>query len=135
VKKLRIETTIVVAVLAVTIIADSIDLAKNGWDWLKLVKIVAAVFGLIITWKQLARSSPYYKDLLSPTDWTNVGGGWFETVVPCAIHGRGDTPHVRCLVSDGGGWAECFTDAQVDSKGNVKVAVTSPDIIRIEIRA
>jgi hypothetical protein len=135
VKKIRIETLIVVAVLAVTIIADSIDLATNTWDWLKVVKIVAAVVGLVITWKQLARSSPYHKDLLSPSDWTRVAAGVFETQVPYKVHGRGDTPHVRCLVRDGVGWAECFTDAEVDGKGNVKVTVTSPDTMRIEIRA
>ena len=134
-KKVRIETLIVVAVLAVTIIADSVDLATNAWDWLKVVKILAAVIGLVITWKQLARTSPYHKDLLSPADWTVVTGGTFETEVSYKVHGRGDTPHVRCLVPDGAGWAECWTDAQVDDKGNVKVTVTSPETMRVEIRA
>jgi hypothetical protein len=135
VKKIRIETLIVVAVLAVTIIADTLDLATNAWDWLKVVKIIAAVVGLVITWKQLTRSSPYHKDLLSSSDWTSVAVGEFEIQVSHRVHGRGDTPQVRCLVPDGAGWAECFTDAQVDGKGNVKVTVTSPDTMRIEIRA
>lgn len=134
-KKIRIDTLIVVSVLAVTIIADTIDLVTNAWDWLKVVKIVAAVVGLMITWKQLAKSSPYHKDLLSPSDWNSVSGGVFETQVPYKVHGRGDTPQVRCLVPDGPGWAVCFTDADVDDKGNVKVTVTSPDTMRIEIRA
>ena len=133
-KKIRIETLIVVGVLAVTIVADVIDVAKAGWDWLKVVKIAAAAVGLVITWKQLARTTPYFKDLRSPSDWTSVSGGSYETTIPYNVHGRGDTPHVRCLVPDGVGWAECFTDAQVDDKGNVKVTVNSPDVMRIEIR-
>jgi hypothetical protein len=134
-KKIRVETLVVVGVLAVTIVADSIELASTGWDGLKVVKIAAAAVGLFITWKQLARSTPYFKDLLSPSDWASIPGGSYETKIPYSVHGRGDTPHVRCLVPDGVGWAECFTDAQVDHKGNVMVTVNSPAVMRVEIRA
>jgi hypothetical protein len=33
-----------------------------------------------------------------------------------------------------GAWVECWADAQVVNKGDVKVVVAAPDRLRIEIR-
>jgi hypothetical protein len=133
-RKIRIEFVLVIAVLVVTIVADTVELLES-WKWVSAIKIAAAIVGLVITYQQLSRSRPYFKDLLKPSDWQSIGTGQFEVWVPQKEHKRGDTPHVRCLVPDGSSWAECFTDAQVDHQGNVRVGVTSPDTMRIEIRA
>lgn len=99
--------------------------------WVRTAGAVISVWGGL---RKAARAKPFYV-VVEPTMWNRTAEGQYAFTVPKKQHARGSTPQSRLTTeTDTGAWVECWADAQVVNKGDVKVVVTAPDRLRIEIR-
>ncbi|MCV0438351.1 MAG: hypothetical protein K5880_06950 [Hydrogenophaga sp.] len=99
----------------------------------KALKILGLILSLGLAIHRIRTGKPYIKDLVVG-DWKAVGQR-YQIRVPRAEHGRGRSPRVLCLVlGEAGGYAECFTGAEVNDEGDVFVVASEPGSLRLDIR-
>lgn len=118
-----------VAIATVAALADTF----YGSPMFKALKILSLFLSLGLAYHRIRTSRPYFKDM-SETSWKPVGQQ-YEIRIPKSEHGRGKSPHARCLTPrQTGGFSERWADAEVGSDGEVVVQIDSPSALRIEIR-
>ncbi|WP_145769810.1 hypothetical protein [Denitratisoma oestradiolicum] len=126
------EDVALLASVAIATIAAVID-TFYGSPVFKALKILSLFLSLGLAYHRIKTSKPYFKDM-PESAWKAVGQQ-YEVRISKSEHGRGKSPHARCLVpGQTGGFAECWADAEVGSDGEVVVQVNSPAALRIEIR-
>lgn len=99
----------------------------------KALKILGLLLSLGLAIHRIRTGRPYVKDLIA-SNWT-AEGQRYQVRVLRKEHGRGRSPRVLCLVpGELGGYAECFTGAEVNDEGDVFVIANEPAAMRLDIR-